>query len=388
MKILILGAYYSSNLGDGVICETVAWLLQKRYPTAQIEIEDVMDRHAFIYTPAVWLVSDMEKSSRRDRLRRTATKWFHYDKVYDHELYRKNEILKHIDEICRKDADLVVFAGGQLYMDRFALILQSYIDAFTGRGIPVLFNACGTGLAYSRKIFKGFEHSLKHPLVRMITCRDGADQLKQLCPAVKDRIQETFDPALWAADCYRPEGCIDSNKPVGLGVMYTANASAAQVTEFWRKVICTLETEDIPWKFFVNGSPDDVKFAEHVFASIPELKGRNITDYLSPVPKSPKELVEVISSFRSLISFRLHSHIIASSLTIPSLAIVWDDKVRAFFRKIGYPERCFAVSAKAEDILEELKKAEREGIDQNVISIQKNAAASLLYQYIDEVIAS
>ena len=40
MRILVLGSYYSSNLGDGVICECVAGQLKKVFPTAEIVIKE------------------------------------------------------------------------------------------------------------------------------------------------------------------------------------------------------------------------------------------------------------------------------------------------------------------------------------------------------------
>ena len=44
----------------------------------------------------------------------------------------------------------------------------------------------------------------------------------------------------------------------------------------------------------------------------------------------PRELVAQISGFRAIVAHRLHASIIAYSLGIPSVGLVWDKKVRAF----------------------------------------------------------
>ena len=85
-----------------------------------------------------------------------------------------------------------------------------------------------------------------------------------------------------------------------------------------------------------------------------------IEDVIATRPQIPKELVKIISQYNSIISFRLHSHIIAYSLEIPSIAIAWDNKVNFFFKDIGYSERCKRIDSDPEEIvlnlLESMKK--------------------------------
>ncbi|HFI0063786.1 TPA: hypothetical protein ACGORR_002024, partial [Streptococcus suis] len=54
-----------------------------------------------------------------------------------------------------------------------------------------------------------------------------------------------------------------------------------------------------------------------------------------------QELVQTISKFNRIISFRLHSHIISRALSIPSIALIWDNKVEEFFDFIGMKGNCF-----------------------------------------------
>lgn len=96
-------------------------------------------------------------------------------------------------------------------------------------------------------------------------------------------------------------------------------------------------------------------------------------------------LVKTISRFQSIISFRLHSHIIAASLGIPSVAVVWDDKVRGFFGKIGHPERCCTLLDGPEKILNKLEKARQQGVDCKLIAEQSRSSAKWLKKAIKEI---
>ena len=94
----------------------------------------------------------------------------------------------------------------------------------------------------------------------------------------------------------------------------------------------------------------------------------------------------MLAGFQSIISFRLHSHIIAASLDIPSVGVVWDDKLRFFFQKTGHEERCCTVSDKPETVLKKLQIAENEGYDRLLLEKQKNDSANLLFDMISSEI--
>ena len=90
-----------------------------------------------------------------------------------------------------------------------------------------------------------------------------------------------------------------------------------------------------------------------------------------PVPKRPDELVAMIAGFKSIVSFRLHSHIIAAALDVPSIALVWDGKLRFYFEKIGHGERCMTVDADPDEVIKRLDRAETEGYDRRMIEDRK-----------------
>ena len=374
MRILLLGSYYSSNLGDGAICECVAARLKRHFPAADIAIGDLLGRQRFC-TDETFEIEQLKTLSRKTQLRKLAYFALRWDKQLQHEEWRLNAAAKKLDELCSAPTDLAVFAGGQMFMDAYALFLEHCVRCFSVRKVPVLFNACGVGPAYSESIRKRLESALQDPVVRLVSTRDDARLIEErYSPAQQTKV--TFDPALWCAEVYGVERKKGADT-IGLGVMFTRSLPVSKLTGFWTQMIRTLERRGVKWKIFVNGDPGDVCLARNILSRIPELVGRE-EQCLAPVPATPRELVEVISGFSGLISFRLHSHIIAASLGIPTAAVVWDEKLNFFFEKIGCPERCCSMRESPEKILQTLERAAQTGYHTQLITEQKQYADTLL----------
>ena len=104
--------------------------------------------------------------------------------------------------------------------------------------------------------------------------------------------------------------------------------------EFWLGVIAELEKRKIPWMLFTNGDHGDEMMADEVLAAV----GHGDK---APAPADSTELVRMISGFSAVFAARMHSNIIAYSLGIPSVGIIWNQKLRFWGKKIGCPERFF-----------------------------------------------
>lgn len=91
----------------------------------------------------------------------------------------------------------------------------------------------------------------------------------------------------------------------------------------------------ISWKLFTNGSQSDIEFAQRIKSEL-GLSADRICDH----PASSESLVKTVTQFDNIISFRMHSQIIAASYGIPCFGFVWDDKIKEFYQKIGYPNNC------------------------------------------------
>lgn len=369
MRILLLGWYYSSNLGDAVICDCVADTLRRQYPQAEILLRDMAGRTRFPPRRPVTMAS-LRRDRRRVRLRSAATTlgWDKQEKHSQWYVDYKKEVLEQIGSI---PCDAVVFAGGQLFMDDLALLVEKLTALFAKQGIPVFFNACGVGPSRSHAIQTRLGAALRDPMVKLVSCRDDA------ALAARWRgmdVIPTADPALEAAALYgirRDEG----SRVLGLGIQYPYHLNVRLVKNFWRRLILDLEAKQIPWKLFTNGGEADMAFARDILASL-KLPER----CLCPAPETPAALVKTIARFGGLISFRLHSHILACSLDIPTAALVWDRKIPLFFEKIGCPERCLTPDATPAQTLAVLALAAEKGYDRDLLARQSREARALLLE--------
>ena len=359
MKILILGAYESCNLGDGVICQCVANRLQSRFPDARIEIRDLLDRDRS--SPRKEPVPDALRSRWLHELARDYASRLGWDKTLAHEESRVKKQLGYIDHVCGMDCDGVVFAGGQLLMDRYALFLERYVAGFGKRGIPMFFNACGTGPSPSAAIGRRLKKTLADPNVRFISCRDHVDLVNDRYMTGEKRVVFAADPALWTAEVYGIQKDAASDT-IGLGVMYPWGMDVKRVLRFWRGVIRCLDQAGKKWKIFTNGDPADITFAKMILETLPWGE-----EHILPRDTEPEKLVKTIAGFSGIISFRLHSHIIAICLDIPTVCVVWDDKLPEFFGRLGIAHRCRNVGSKPEQVLPALEQAAREGYDRTVL---------------------
>lgn len=370
MNILLLGACDSGNLGDPVICDCAASWLRSHFPTARITVRDVYRRESR-QTASEPGIKALREANAKQHIIRAATA-MGVDLTCHFEQRRAARSRDYIETTCAGDYDAVVFAGGQMFMDRYALFLEAHVRRFRERDIPVFFNACGTGPAYSPKIARRLKQTLESPCVKYISCRDDAALVnRRYAPCL-----ETYDPALAAAGIY---GVCREEKAdtIGLGVIFNVAVSEKKQTRFWLKLVRALEHRGQKWQFFTNGDPADMAYARTVLASMPELAGRE-GELLRPRDVEPADLVRTIAGYQAIISFRLHSHILAASLDVPSVALVWDEKLPFFFEKIGHPERCFRVDSDPAAVLDALARAEKEGYDRVLLDAQANAAREQL----------
>lgn len=377
MKIAVIGLYYASNLGDAVICDSVEYLLKKEYPSAEIDVIDIEGNQAFAQQQST---SFRLLWRRKWNLKRDCWLTKHH---IDDRIYYWNQIdvenkLEFYAEVAERKYDVAVFAGGQLFMDWLALDLCGFLKCFAESGTPVIFNACGAGFSISDAIRKTMAEHLKSSNIKLISTRDDAKKIEKMYELESGETVRTYDPALWAQEVYgvraKPSGV------VGLGVMYSTHAGFHKIARFWMKVIRELDARNIKWKMFCNGSIDDYNFGRYVL----EKMGLDVEKNLCAYPETPKELIEQIASFDSLISFRLHSHIIAASLGIPAAALVWDEKLRFFYKNIGHGERCLEVTDSAVHVLNVWEQACKEGYDTELIREQKQFAAQLLTEAVQK----
>jgi hypothetical protein len=172
MNVLVVGEYFSTNLGDGVICETVQKLIEKyfkkEFSINQIDILDISGEKEFSFVNNI----ELGKTSFKSKLL----------KILPSETQKKI-ILNHRDaNICYTitfdEYDLVIFAGGQLLMEHFTLQINRILEICKDKEIPVIYNSLGFREPNSAFIEKQIVKNLTHESVKRITVRDHEHAVK------------------------------------------------------------------------------------------------------------------------------------------------------------------------------------------------------------------
>ena len=102
------------------------------------------------------------------------------------------------------------------------------------------------------------------------------------------------------------------------------NYKEEQLMILWKDIISCLERKNIKWKIYTNGLQADNEFVLKFIKKYGYSKEKII------LPSTPRELVKTIASFRGIIATRLHSCIVAYSLKVPAIGLVWNQKLKMF----------------------------------------------------------
>lgn len=374
MNVLLIGEVYSENLGDGIICETVASLIRKEYPGCRLVMGDLSGKKGY---------EDNQKTKKTHAKLFNFNRYFHSAIEYPLYLLLNSSKGKKtfIQEICDDDYDIAVFAGGQLLFNHFIIPISRYVKALGEKGVPVIFHSCGLGKIKGHQLKKLLKKTLLKENVISVSLRDNLETFqKEIMSDDEIEVQQTYDTALWCSEEY--EISKEPSERIGLGVMHLAGRKK-QMVNFWLNVIAELDRQDLNWQLFCNGDPADDELVKEIASSYNRSHPPETLDLAAPRPMTGEELVRQIAGYHSILSFRLHSHIVACSLGVPSLAVGWDKKVNYFFQAIGQPERVFTHEDFIPEIVKKLEQLNEEKYDLEKIQLQKQAVLYHLYDNID-----
>lgn len=278
-------------------------------------------------------------------------------------------------------ADMIIFDGGGLIkykQEEFHTYVPALLDCAQEYGIPVFFNSVGVeGCDALDERCMRLVRTLNDTCVKGITVRDDLETL--LCGYItKERqkqmhISAAADTAVFTPQVYGIHRRIKKTSAcntIGLGIVrwrIFEDYGLGQITrdfqlELWKQITQELEKRGFQWKFFVNGLRSDYDFAEEILAYMG--KTAESAQFLVPRPAESRELAETIASFAGVIACRMHANIIAYALGIPSVGLVWNDKMIFWSERIGYPERffqsdCFVPERIAECMAESIREGVR-----------------------------
>lgn len=329
MKILLVGEFYSDNLGDPLLCRTVEQLILREYPDAQIIPFDLTGR-----------VSKTEYyEPQTDPMMDRVTQW-----VCDRFLYYRRAAILRACEKDRKRAqrvwyrlkalqkqhrfDLVIFAGGSVFMDYFAGMINLVIRRFALKRTKILFHACGMSTLDEDAIYL-LRQVLASRKVVSISLRDSYERFQSLFPT-KAKVVRTYDTALNCSRLY--EGAPGKTASLGIGLIDRCYEQQLALIRY-------VMNRGIQWKAFTNGAVFDYAYAQKLLidAGIPE---EQLETVLIPRPEAEEELIRTVTGFERIIAFRMHCQIVAASFGVPSFGFAWDKKIAEFYDKLGFPQGC------------------------------------------------
>lgn len=327
MKILLVGEFYSDNLGDPLLCQTVEKLILREYPDARIIPFDLTGRvsETEYYQPKTSLFWDWVTKQVYDRFlyyRRAAIL-----RAFDKDKLRALRVWYRLKELKKQHRfDLVIFAGGSLFMDYFAGMINLILRQFAFGRAKVLFHACGMSTLDEDAIYL-LRQVLASRKVVSISLRDSYERFTELF-TTKAKVIKTYDTALNCSRLY--EGAGEKKTPLGIGLIDRCYDQQLSLIRYFLN-------RDIRWKAFTNGSPYDWEYAAKLLtdAGIPE---NALDQYLEKRPVTVQELIDTVTGYEKIIAFRMHCQIVAASFGVPSFGFAWDTKVTEFYEKLGFPQ--------------------------------------------------
>lgn len=333
MNILLIGEYFSSNLGDPLLCSTVEKIIYAYFPNAQIT---PLDLTGFINSTDFYPLeySFLEKNFLK--LSNKLNRFFLLSKTY--KKYKDSEdrylrTLFHLKFLLEENNfELVVFAGGSLFMDYFIPLIFIITRILKRKKIKVIFHACGTS-----RMDKHDEKLLKHILndknVVSISVRDSYDFINGLLKH-KSKLIDTYDTALNSSSFFKS----NSTKSYDFGIGIFGNEDFFL---FQKELVAQFLNSTYNWKIFTNGCKNDYKTAIKILSEL-GIKAADHHKFLLPRPTSPEQLINDINSFNKIISFRMHSLIIACSYGVPLIGINWDKKIIEYMTKMELSDFCYS----------------------------------------------
>lgn len=257
--------------------------------------------------------------------------------------------LKQVDEGKVATSNMIFFAGGGLFGLSYLNFFE-YIDTITkiaeDNSIPVVFSSLGiNNMDATEENEQRLAEILKRSSIKAMSVRENPELFHHYAKDCNFDIAPVCDPAVWTKCVYSKEiqkirACKKGRQTVGINVvrggLFKDNGKTWTLGTEEKYLIALkqlLEDEGIEVCFFTNGSTLDDNSLAH-FA-----KRYAITENQLIFSHTTREMVEAIAGFDTVVTMRMHASIISYALDIPSINLIWNDKIPFFYENIGYPER-------------------------------------------------
>ncbi len=381
-RIVICGERYSTNLGDGVISDCLQYMIRKLDPEIPLYLIDLSGRSAFNHEQST------KKGLNWDFLQTRSRTWRRFRKLVGWHLFRRGPVTARWQKALQPPGLLIV-GGGQLLLDtdlNFPIRIKEVVSMARRAGMQVAFAACGVSPHWSKFAHRFFLGAVCNTDVKFVSVRDNTALQNLLTHFGKSLPVDpvvTVDPAVWAAETYGVSKNL-SSPYIGLGIAAPKNLCRQAerpynfrdetLSCFWVELAKLLAENKMSPALFTNGAPEDVEFLKHIAARL-ELDGKEMKAVILPQSTNPRMLVSQITQMKALVAHRLHANIIAFALGVPTVGLIWDNKVRQFGLEIGCEE--FLVESNQLDaalVASKLARTIQAGVDPSIQERLKNKA--------------
>ena len=361
-QILLAGLISDNNLGDKVIADCTEYLYKSE-----------TKNNSEINYKWIDLVGLTVLQNKKPLIIRKFNSALYHSKIKAGHIGIENIVKKFENyfEPLIKNSDLIIVVGGGLIKYKYQYFwaqISGLIKAASKQNIPVVLNAVGVE-GYDENDLKCqcLKKSMNSTTVKTITTRDDIKILKDLYLINNSHCNPKLvaDSAVFAAETYQVNPFSSNKIGIGLirGNIFTDNDlpfPKDKLINLYANLFNELDNQKIDYRIFTNGLQADLDLAEQILSKIG--KPNEIKNIL--VPKTPEELVQIISKFKGVIAARLHACIISYSLKIPCVGLVWNDKLSLFGNITGYPNRFIEIrDFDAGYIISQLQKALDESYD-------------------------
>ena len=348
MKIVLVNAKYSANLGDGVIAECLEFGLRQRLPTINILNCDLTGRTAFSDSPEVFrLLARNLLPITPDAVKKSVYIRFLAAIV-------RSRLLPHYDRSVN-GANVAIVGGGQLLTDadlNFPVKLAAAASIIRDRNLPIAIHAVGVGADWSAEGAELFDEAFAGADIFWASVRDELSKKRWRrhfgsvdVPA--PRI--SMDPSMLAAKVFASSernSAPRRNRPlIGLCITHPSNLlSQSEVSgadrfapdvEFYRGCIESLAADECDILLFTTGARGDESYLRRCAPQAYLSKFSENQLLVAKQSKTPAELVATIGRCDGVAAHRLHACIIAYAFKIPHVGLTMNAKLNALFDMVG-----------------------------------------------------
>ncbi|HBC3841600.1 TPA: polysaccharide pyruvyl transferase family protein [Vibrio parahaemolyticus] len=322
MKVIVVGMIYSNNLGDGVIFHSLKLALEEL--GAKVDSLDTSGMKGFQS-----IESNKNNKGLKSKLINISPTLYKSLTIVTSMIGRK-KFNKFAEEKI-KNADMVIIGGGQLitnFTETLPTRLLDIAELCNRNSKPYSIYGCGVGNSFTKLGKSKYTKLLNGASYVSVRGLDSKARLEKYCnikgvKLVPDPVfglnstKSLKESRIFVGICYQDIMSMAMHERKFLDI------GKCGVEEIVFNIVNQYKQLGIRCAIFTNGDPVDFSYANEFYN-----KYKNVVDFeLAERPTTPVELIDLISNFSHVISFRMHGAIIAHALGKPTLNIVWDKKI-------------------------------------------------------------